>query len=167
MNFDYIVRSDGSGHVDGYGGWACSVTAANGHVRFRFGAIVGTTVDRMEMTAMLEGLTLVFEWATWAAGTSTLPTKPKVLVLTDRESMALSMQGVYARKSSIDLWRRFEFFEPLMEIQVRHVAGETEHELCQVDLHASSGRLVAKEYAVLSDLPSHLANPNAIAERKL
>ncbi len=161
--FDVLVFSDGSGYKDGYGGWAAYVCTPDRRWKtFRMGAIAGTTVDRAEMTAMLEGLEMAF----WMA--RDLPQyqvnfgdmmgapcdRPKVLVYTDRENMVLSCKGVYDRSNSPDLWRRFEHYERELALTVMHVERETDFpELQTCDLHASTGRIIAKNYAENCALP--------------
>lgn len=158
---DFIVFSDGSGYKDGYGGWCCVVSALHNEQRmFRMGAVVGTTVDRMEMTALLEGLQLVDEMRNdhpKAQGDIGRCWHPVVLVLSDRENQVLSIQKVYDRSNSRDLWARFEYYELRMHIDAKHVERETDHpEFVIADLHASTARILAKEYAEANELPRHL-----------
>lgn len=169
---DFLVFSDGSGHIDGYGGWASYMKSVDGRFSmYRAGSMIGTSVDRMEMTAMLEGLQMVLEIIPHADQSPRLMKtwKPKVDLFSDRENMVLSIRGTYSRSNSADLWRRFEFYESLMVIEAFHVPRETDYpEFVQVDLDASSGRilikdfaekckLMAQDYKALSDhLPSHL-----------
>ena len=157
---DFLMFTDGSGWKDGYGGWASLVKTFDGaHQMFRMGAIIGCTVDRMEMHAILEGLQLAIEMIPWAVREpdDDLRTwKPKVKMFSDRENLVLSIQRVYDRSNSRDLWARFEYYESQLDIEAEHVLRETDFpEFVQVHTHASTGRIIAKEYATATDLPPH------------
>jgi len=159
-NPDFMIYSDGSGHLDGFGGWAVYVCTPNKSASmFRMGAVIGTTVDRAEMTAILEGMQMVLELA--AALPRTIPFgqqhwKPKVKLHSDRESLVMSIQGIYERSNSLDLWKRFEFYEAHMVIDANFVARETDfEEFIFVDLHASTARIIAKNYREACGLPKH------------
>jgi hypothetical protein len=163
---DITVYSDGSGYQpDGYGAWA-ALAVSRGEVfrLFRTGMSSGTSVDRMEMTAMLEGLQMADEiiedeflnkeeWH-YAEGLGCDRPRFRVRLLSDRESMVLSIKGVYGRTNAPDLWERFSYYEKRMEISAEHVARETDFADFQwVDLFASTGRIVIKQYLECFDLP--------------
>lgn len=151
LNPDLLLFTDGSGHRDGFGGW-CAV-ARTPDKRFgytQFGCASGTSVDRMEMTAFLEGLTML---STAIKGLPTLTPNPNrirgpiVFWYSDRESLVLSVRGKYARSNSPDLWARFEYYEKQFDIYPFHVSRETDFaEFRDADLHASSLRIVIKHY---------------------
>jgi ribonuclease HI len=143
---DLLIVSDGSGHVDGYGGWAVTVFTPDRNIQVvRLGMINGITVDRAEMTAMLAGLAAALDiLEKWPDR----PERPWVHVKSDRENMVLSMKGVYGRRNSPDLWASYEWFEKQLDITCEHIDREADcPELQQMDLHASTGRIVAKTYA--------------------
>lgn len=149
MTPDIIVFSDGSGfHKDSFGGWSAIATTPDRIWKlFRWGSMVGTSVDRMEMTAMLEGLQMAVEIADVLPKKSLKKIKSKVHIYTDRENMVLSIKNVYSRSNSPDLWARFEVYEKILDITATHVDRETDFpEFVQVDLHSSSGRIHAKGY---------------------
>jgi len=157
---DFLMFTDGSGYKDGYGGWACLVkTSDSMHQMFRMGAVIGCTVDRMEMTAILEGLQLVVEMTPWAVRRPEEDRntwRPKVRMFSDRENLVLSIQGVYDRSNSPDLWHRFQYYETLLDIEPVHVLRETDHpEFVTVDMQASTARIIAKEYGLATDLQRH------------
>ena len=64
----FKINTDGAGHPDGFGGWAAVITQLPGD---EFEPVVfskpeklqggqsGTSVDRMELTALLEALTRI------------------------------------------------------------------------------------------------------------
>jgi len=154
---DVLVFSDGSGYEkDGHGGWsAMACTLDRNWCTFRMGAIIGTTVDRAEMTGMLEGLQMAWEMSLnlpkFVRGDSH---KASVLIHCDRENVVLAIKKVYDRTNAPDLWARFEFYEKVMDIQANHVMRETDFpEFQQCDLHASTGRLIAKDHALTLSLP--------------
>lgn len=162
MNANFTVWSDGSGYKDGFGGWAVRVRSENGEYDlFRMGCMAGTTVDRMELTGMLEGLQVVFEWFQAAGNRFTrdaddLP-RPQVKIYSDRENLVLSIKKVYDRSNALDLWARFECYEKFMTVMAEHVMRETDFpEFMMADLHASSGRIIAKNYVESVDVPPHL-----------
>ncbi len=154
---DVLVFSDGSGYEkDGFGGWAAmACTPDRNWKMFRMGAITGTTVDRAEMTGMLEGLQMAWEMSL------SLPKfvrgdvrKASVLIHCDRENVVLAIKKVYDRTNAPDLWARFEFYEKVMDVYANHVMRETDFpEFQQCDLHASSARIAAKDYALTLSLP--------------
>ena len=160
-NPDFMLFTDGSSYdQDLYGGWAAYARTPDKSVKlFRMGAVSGTTVDRAEMTAILEGLNMVLE-ASYAMPRQ-IPMgqhhwKPRVQLFSDRENLVLSIQAVYARSNNPDLWKRFEYFEAHMVIDANHVADETAfEEFVLVDLHASSARIMVKNYADCCNLPAN------------
>lgn len=158
---DYLLFTDGSGYKDGYGGWACCVRHVGKKANmFRMGCIVGCTVDRMEMTAILEGLQIVFEnmQSRWESRDGEDPEKkPIVRLFSDRENLVLSIQKVYDRGNCPDLWARYAYYESIMEVHATHVQRETDYpEFSMVDLHASTGRIIAKQYGEALDVPPHM-----------
>ena len=156
----YILFTDGSGYKDGYGGWACRVKSPDDKScdYFRMGAIIGCTVDRMELTAILEGLQIVLEITMEArGGLRGHDVLPFVKLYSDRENLILSIKGIYDRSNAPDLWARFAFYEKYLQIEPEHVLRENEHiEFEGVDLHASTGRIIAKNYGTAVHVPNHL-----------
>lgn len=157
---DILVFSDGSGYKDGFGGWAAfTCTPDRNWKTFRTGAIIGTTVDRAEMTGLLEGLEMAWEMARMLPShrsSNPLESQPKVLLHCDRENLVLSIRGVYDRSNCPDLWARFAYYEKLMNIMPLHVERETDFaEFVQCDLHASTGRIVAKDYGNCAKVPAN------------
>lgn len=157
---DYLLFTDGSGYQDGYGGWACIVTDPSGTpLMFRMGCIMGATVDRMELTAILEGLQLVEELKTTnpkSIGDQGRTWHPVVHLFSDRENLVLSIQKVYDRSNAPDLWKRYEFYEGRLHVVARHVERETDHsQFITVDLHASTARIIIKQYGEANELPRH------------
>lgn len=156
---NYFLFTDGSGYKDGYGGWACLVRSPdNMYQMFRMGSIIGATVDRMELTAILEGLQIVFELtAEERGGYLGKDCRPIVALFSDRENLVLSIQGVYDRSNAPDLWARFAFYEKYLGVDAKHVLRENDYpEFEKVDLHASTGRIIAKTYGEHIEVPPHL-----------
>ena len=158
---DYHLFTDGSGHVDGYGGWACLLEDTDRRpLAFRMGCVIGSTVDRMEMTAILEGLQLVTEHrGPLASPHSKVRIRRAVVVLTsDRENLVKSIMGEYGRENSPDLWARFSCYEQQLTIRAQHVGRNARiAQMDMVDLHASSGRIIAVNYHTGLELPEHRA----------
>jgi ribonuclease HI len=157
---DILVFSDGSGYKDGFGGWAAlTCTPDRNWKTFRTGAITGITVDRAEMTGMLEGMEMAWEMARSFPHfhpSNPQSVRPKILLHCDRENVVLSIKGVYDRSNCPDLWARFAHYEKVMDIMALHVVRENDFaEFIQCDLHASSGRLVAKDYGNTAKVPAN------------
>ena len=157
METDILVFSDGSGYKDGYGGWAaCACTPDRNWKTFRMGSTFGLSVDRAEMTGMLEGLEMALSMSRVLPKAYTMGEgwKPVVAIFTDRENMALSIKGVYDRSNCPDLWARFAYYESKLDIVATHVERETDFkEFVMCDLHASTGRLIAKSYGECLNIP--------------
>ena len=142
------LYTDGSGlELDGFGGWACLVIAPDGRRIINTGGSTGTTVDRMEFTALLEGLESILKL--WDDPLFNRADDSIVVHWhSDRESLVKSAQAIYGRKSAHDLWLRFDHYAEKMQIFPNHVRIEDEgEEFKTVDLHASAMRIVIKNYA--------------------
>ena len=143
--FDFLLFTDGSGHQDQLGGWcatAVSFLPGSGK-RTVMGGANNLTVDRAEMTALIEGLYLVSTLVEEAK----LGRHPIVWWYSDRESLVKSMTREYRRKNSQDLWTRIEFFEMRMKIQPHFITRETQWpDFAMCDLHASSMRIIVRDY---------------------
>jgi hypothetical protein len=151
---DVTLFTDGSGHMDGFGGWAAVVKSRDGKFRdFRMGAMTGTSVDRMEMTAMIEGLHMALHLVTEHPEIRrNIGILPSVLWYSDRESMVKSALGEFGRTNATDIWSQYAWFETQLRIYPVHVLRETEHpEFQAVDLHASTARLIIKNYVSTID----------------
>ena len=147
---DFVLFTDGSGHQDGYGGWAAlvkSTTRPDLH-NIRMGGMTQTSVDRMEMTAMVEGLHMTLALAGRVAPQGgRLNGKHSVIWFSDRESLIKSALGEYGRGNSTDLWNQYAWFETQLTIIPIHVRREVDHEeFRSVDLHASTIRIILKNY---------------------
>jgi hypothetical protein len=130
-------------------------------------AATGTTVERQEITAMLDGLQIITDWQE-AAGILGRISMPVVLWYTDREAAALCAwrkddgQPFYRRKSSPDLWARFEWYEKRMRI-VPLWTPRKDHPIQDLaDGLASEGRVAFKEWVQYmineNRLPFHAKN---------
>lgn len=144
--------TDGSGHVDGMGGWCCVATLPDRQQSWsRMGCASGSSVDSMEFTALLEGLAMLEEkMPEWNRGAiRRLGAKPLVLWRSDRESLVRSVTGEYKRSNLPAFWARFAYYENLFQIVPAHVNREMESVLPEFrfcDLHASTMREVLKGY---------------------
>lgn len=104
-NKGIALFTDGSSYYkDETGGWAWVAIDCYEGLETGSGAVSGTTNNRMEMQAWIEGLNSLAE--------SLGPCH--VLVYCDSELVGRGFSGVYARKKNRDLW------EPLLEAANRH-----------------------------------------------
>ena len=152
---DLLLYTDGSGHLDGYCGYAALVKTADGlHRRMVMGAMTGSSTDRAEFTALIEGLRACQElWTTMAY--KTLPGenrergRARIRWFSDRANLVLSVKKVYSRSNCEDLWAAFEYYEAYFDIEARHVTApftDEDPQFADCDLHSSSLRMVIKAY---------------------
>lgn len=147
---EFTLYTDGSGYQDGFSGY-CSVFISNikGHPHKGqvLGAMTGSTVDRAEMTALLEGLEAILSFLETVPKFRLMNSKPTIAWYTDREALAKSVKGEYGRGSSPDLWARLAVYEQQFNILPTWVSRETETEDFRTcDLHASTLRVIIKSY---------------------
>lgn len=147
---DIKIYTDGSGHINGFGGWAAFITTLDGILKtFKMGGCCGTSVDRMEFTALLEGLQGAWEMSR-AMPESNIPDwRPSVLWFSDRESLVHSVKRLNSRSNCPDLWVRFEWYERVMDITAQFMTDElmkTSLEFKEVDLQSSIGYQMYKSY---------------------
>lgn len=161
MTYDIILVTDGSGHTDGYGGFAAMAYTPDKLVKtFRMAALSGTTVDRAEFGGALEGFNMVLDM--WNAMPQRLTQDPtqagaraKVLWISDRENMVLSALRTQARSNSPDLWARYEWYEKVLDIYPTFEKDpeKTRVEFAIVDIEASIGREMIRNYLCNRNLP--------------
>lgn len=122
---DYYLYTDGSGHQDGYGATGSIAVEAIGDWGVtNISASTGTTVERQETNAMLDGLQAIYDHfkAQNLGPNPALRKIPTVFWVTDRESTALCVwrnergEPFYRRKSVQDLWARFEWYEKRIQV---------------------------------------------------
>ena len=149
---DIEIYTDGSGHVNGFGGWAAFIaTPDRTHKDFRIGSANGTSVDRMEFTALLEGLQGAYEMLDRLLQSrfDDPKWKPNISWFTDRESLLNSVKRIYGRSNCLDLWARFQFYESRMIITGNFVTEEMVMkmpEFREVDLQSSTEYQQIKNY---------------------
>lgn len=157
-DFDFSVFTDGSGHPDGYGGWAATaIENATGRKMFRMGGQSGTSVERMELTAMIEGLLMCAELGRLSLQPDPGRMYPRRTVLwrSDRESLVKTMSGEYRRSTEPDLWKRLDVVLARFAVTAEHVGRENDFpEFGPVDLHASSARIIMKSYTLSAEMPA-------------
>jgi ribonuclease HI len=115
----------------GPGGWAFMLThKATGHATSRSGAELETTNNRMELAAVIEGL-------------SALKRPCRVELITDSQYVAKGISQWLARwksqgwqrkdgksfkpVSNVDLWKKLDSLLSVHEVQVKHVLGHRGH----------------------------------------
>jgi hypothetical protein len=147
--------TDGSGHQDGFGGYAFLLfDSAKEKIKTGMGAMMPSTVETCEFTALLEGLKELHE-NHYQKTPGLRSRKAVVRWLCDREALILSVLrspekdggSVFKRRSVKDLWRRFEFFEEIFDICPVFMKRDnlvSSHSV--VDKVASEMRVVLKEY---------------------
>jgi hypothetical protein len=146
----WILLTDGSGHKDGYGGYASlALEHATGRMLECAGALKGTSTEAAEFLALLNGLGSIVE----ATGNTRKleAQQPVVHWMTDRESLALAVwrengQPVYKRKSTPELWAMFAYYEPLFTIVPLFTPRATLPLHDRVDKVASECRIIIKDY---------------------
>jgi len=148
---EFTLFTDGSGYQDGYGGY-CAIFISNikGHTHKGqvIGAMTGSTVDRAEMTALLEGLEAIRAFLETVPKFRIPGSRPSIAWYTDREALAKSVKGEYGRGSSPDLWARLAVYEKQFNIFPTWVSRETETDDFKVcDLQASTMRVIIKNYS--------------------
>lgn len=148
-NPDLISFSDGSGHEDGFGGWAAVVVTPDRILKqARMGCASGTTTDRCEMIGFLEGLEMALQMANDLPRSHLGDFRPRVQCFSDRENLVLSAMGLQRQSNSPDLWARFRYYQELLDIHVAHINREQETifpEFRECDLQASTGRIIVKQ----------------------
>lgn len=154
----YYLVTDGSGHVDKFGGWAAELRnpRSDADCHFLCGASAGTgEVYRMEFTALLEALTFLFNHANYWGNNalSMLARNPMTIEwYNDNEALVnsvrrdpVSLQPLSRRDTYRDLWARFEWFEQYIRFNAIHLPRETP-EMKMVDWYASSCREMIKGF---------------------
>lgn len=151
----WTLWTDGSGHADGYGGYAgigLRIPDLTGKsARFTVsGALDGTTVNRAEFTGFLECLQKIdrHEALLSKAGITQYPALPvTVRWFSDRENLVLAVlrdrqsgEPVYSRRTDQDLWARYEWYEPRISVLPVHNKRNVLHFQAMCDKIASDGR---------------------------
>lgn len=147
---DFLLYTDGSGYQDGFSGFCATfISQITGHPDkgTRMGSMSGSTVDRAEMTALLEGLQAIADFVETVPKFRIGGRKVTIDWYTDREALAKSVDGTYGRHSSPDLWARYAHYEKMFDISPHWVERETDFpEFKACDLHASTNRVIIKHY---------------------
>jgi len=147
---DFTVLTDGAGHQDGYGGaGVVCMSQRFDAFFFRVLACNGTNTDRMELTALLEGLQGIMDelGADGEGGRQRLlARRPTVLWVCDREAMVKSATGEYGRKTNLDLWARYDWYARYLDVRPEWHKRNTIPWQAVSDRMASEARLAMKEY---------------------
>jgi len=156
-DFDWQIYTDGSGHVDQFGGAGVIGFSPRFHKYFtRAAAFYGYETDRAEMEAMLLGLhTIMVKMGVKDhADFKRLELEPiTVFWMTDREDLAGSASGMtfterppYKRRANMDLWLRMEWYERYMRIIAVHRKRNTNPYQKLADRLASDCRPLIKGF---------------------
>lgn len=149
--FQYKLFTDGSGFTDNIGGFASVLVVPDGSIKCTAscGCSMHMGTSRAEFVAILHGLHTIIE----ANGYDTkgedminlLSSKPKVLIVSDRQDLVGSINNVYSRKRNGDLWAAFSWYETIFDIEAVHTKRET------VAIHKDADRLASAMRLVLLD----------------
>jgi ribonuclease HI len=115
-----IFTDGSSSHLDRTGGWAWVALDAFEGIHANSGAVSDTTNNRMELEAVIQGLTTVW----------TLFDPEQVLVYSDSEYVVMgSIDRTRKRNKNRDLWKRLdEAVDRLPHVQFEHVKGHSGQE---------------------------------------
>jgi len=121
-----LLATDGSGYRDRVGGWGayCMLIGSPIRTDFCWGGGLNTSVYRMELTGLLEGLKLAFDMGNWWRERGQARHSPKrIWWRTDSESLAGAVrldqngQPTSLREGAEDLFVRLEYFEQFCQIE--------------------------------------------------
>lgn len=161
-NACYVGATDGSGHQDGYGGWACVVRRQVGWAPFddgteyeelptdlvRFGSIFGGTVLRNEMQALIEAMRAV--GVMHANDRKENSEIPVMLWVTDRADVAEGLMRdaegnpLTRRATCADLWAQIVYLSRFCSVVPRHIPRNTEPDQALCDRLAGNSRNALK-----------------------
>lgn len=175
MEHDYLLFTDGSGCTQGWGAHAAVIQRIDldpekgfrrvVDSRVRVGASYGSTVQRNELTAMLDGLHEILQWHiaetrdddgiavdNQRKGLQKLVADDRVTVMwfTDRSNLAKALlfdehdRPLNARASDVDLWLRFSSMARFACITPMLVARNSVPEQAACDAMCSAARLALK-----------------------
>ena len=155
---EFFILSDGSGYTDGFAG-AAVIFYSPEHCfcDLRTIAWSGGDTERSEFEGLLAGLQGIMDHRKWNNGDAyqlLRLKRPLVHWLTDRESLALAVarkpdgSTFYRRKSTPDLWARFEWYEAMFRITPHYESRNATPVFSLIDRMASDMREMMKRYAV-------------------
>ena len=153
---DWMVWTDGSGHVDGFGGYGAVAMRVRllGNtcipIQRASAAICGTTVNRAEFTGLLEALQVIhtIEMGGRGQGASMYPVIPvRVRWFSDRENLVLGVatnpetgEAWYGRNVDQDLWARYDWYAKSIIVRPVHIERNSMAMQAKCDFIASHGR---------------------------
>lgn len=155
-DYDFELYTDGSGHADTFGGHSV-IGVSNKYNKYfvRAGAIYGTTTDRQEFEAFLNGLQGILDVMEWNSGGELkmlAARRPSVFWISDRENLVGSVtldekgHSLFKRKSSPDLWARYAFYETIFAVTAVHRDRNTVAFQAMADRISSECRVLIKNY---------------------
>jgi ribonuclease HI len=161
----WLLLTDGSGHADGYGGYAAVIVNTKTLVIHEVAAgIKGTSTEEAEFLGLLNGLKSILGHYVAKSGRPTAlqrleAEQPVIHWITDRESLALSVwrdpktnEPVYRRKSTPELWAMYRYFEPLFRVVPLWTKRQTLALHNRADVLASELRVNVKEYFMIDEV---------------
>jgi len=154
---EFFILSDGSGYIDGFAG-AAVIFYSPQHCFCDLSTIAwsGGDTERAEFEGLLAGLQGIMNHCKWDNGDDfqmLRMKRPLVHWLTDRESLALAVarktdgSTFYRRKSTPDLWARFEWYEAMFRITPHYESRNATPVFRLIDRMASDMREMMQRYA--------------------
>ena len=157
-DYEFQLYTDGSGHNDRFAGY-CVVGKSDKYKKLfsSASAIYGADTERAEFEAVLaglQGILDVMEWNNGQARELLRARRPTVFWVTDREHLVGALlkkaDGTYEyrRKSTPDLWARFEWYERLFNITAVWRERNTLAWQAYADTIASECRTLMKNFVL-------------------
>ena len=107
--------TDGSCYVASHtGGYASLIAFEDGSRKLIFGGAHATSIERMELTAVIEGLRYIRQY--FADLIKQTGTQVHVTLVNDREDLLRQISGEYGSKHNHDLWAAFKAVSDGMRI---------------------------------------------------
>lgn len=155
---DIYLVTDGSGHADGFGGWASEIISGKivpvREEHYIMGSAAGIgDVFRMEMTALATALTFCFNrWTLWGRLEHLHQNPLRIRWFNDNEALVNCVRRdihtgkpLYQRRVCEDLWAQIAWFENFVILDANFVSRETDV-MKIVDWYASTSRVSIKNF---------------------
>lgn len=129
------IFTDGSWsvHTDA-GGYAALLVLADGSRYVTLGGAYKTSIERMELLAMIEGLKLARIIIKNTTG------KIPVVIINDREDVLRQLSGEFQSRHNLDLWFCAEDLKKSFDIQTLWMERNSHPALAQVDIYSANIR---------------------------
>lgn len=155
-DYEFQLYTDGSGHNDRFAGNCVVGLSSKYHKLFSCAtAFYGADTERAEFEAVMAGLQGILDTMGWNDGQSRMMMQARrttVYWVTDREHLVGALlkkaDGTYEyrRKSTPDLWARFEWYEKIFDVTAVWRERNTVAWQAYADKIASECRTMMKGY---------------------